>query len=199
MLSSLERGRKDGETIRLNAWSSRSCVSLLSLGVFLSWRPQGNTGGILNRQHFRLRLFSNRLILAAHCIKRLSLGKIMISLLILLILIGVFLTGVSVIYVIRESITDCPLELFLLILKPRYIFTFVIDYIGEEYSDSKTVRNTYFAGLGLIIIPALILVTVNIFAQPRSITRQINCESTDMNVEADSSGYDVERAEPRRE
>ena len=113
----------------------------------------------------------------------------MISLLIILILIGVFLTGVSVIYVIRESITESPLELFLLILNPRYIFTFVIDYINEEYSDSKAVRNAYFAGLGLIIIPSLILVAVN-----RITPRQSNSESTNMRVEADDS---VELAEPK--
>ena len=123
----------------------------------------------------------------------------MINLLIFLILIGVFLTGVSVIYVIRESITDCPLELFLLILKPRYIFTFVSDYIGEEYSDSKAVRNAYFAGLGLIIIPSMILVTINIFTQPKSIPCQSNSESTNMKVEAESSAYGdgVERADPK--
>ena len=119
----------------------------------------------------------------------------MISLLIILILIGVFLTGVSVIYVIRESITESPLEVLLLIIKPRYIFTFVIDYINEEYSDSKAVRNAYFAGLGLIIIPALILVTINIFTQPRSTPCQSISESTNMRVEADDG---VERAEPKR-
>ena len=114
----------------------------------------------------------------------------MISLLIILILIGVFLTGVSVIYVIRESITESPLEVLLLIIKPRYIFTFVIDYINEEYSDSKAVRNAFWAGLGLIIIPSLILVAVN-----RSAPRQSNSESTNMRVEADDG---VERAEPNR-
>jgi len=114
----------------------------------------------------------------------------MISLLILLILIGVFLTGVSVIYVIRESITESPLEVLLLIIKPRYIFTFVIDYINEEYSDSKAVRNACLAGLLLIIIPALILMAVN-----RSTPRQSNSESTNMRVEADDG---VERAEPNR-
>jgi hypothetical protein len=113
----------------------------------------------------------------------------MISLLILLILIGVFLTGTAVVYVIRESITESPLEVLLLIIKPRYIFTFVIDYINEEYSDSKAVRNACLVGLLLIIIPALILMAVN-----RSAPRQSNSESTNMRVEADDG---VERAEPK--
>ncbi len=118
----------------------------------------------------------------------------MISLLIILILMGVFLTGVAVIYVIRESITESPLEVLLLIIKPRYIFSFVIDYINEEYSDSKAVRNVCLVGLGLIIIPALILVTVNIVTQPASTPCQSNSENTSMSVEADDG---VERAEPK--
>jgi uncharacterized membrane protein (GlpM family) len=109
----------------------------------------------------------------------------MTSLLISLIVIGVFLTGVPIIYVIREAITESPFDILFMLLKPSRVFTLVIDYIAEEYSDSKAVRNAILAGLGLIIIPTVLLVAVPYVTKPSSTPHQSTSENSDLKVEAE--------------